>query len=203
MKTILHVMLAIAVTSGLAGCASTRAYFVDRGRDAVDIVTLTAGTGLGAKAKAGPFATGLMFNGDVIGLRGGESFATLDYEALDIWFPVPLLGELGWICGLEEWDARDPDPRHKSFGHTSCCPLVISDLFGDKKSSWATPYPYQFELGIGLGLSLHAGINPAELADFIVGWFALDLFNDDLVRTKSKNRSNQPSQPIAGKPGSG
>ena len=197
MNWICHVLAILATAVTMTGCASTRAYMVDRGRDAADIVTVTAGTGLGVKVKAGPLATGLILNGDIVGLRGGETFANLDYENLDIWLPVPVSGELDWLCGLEEWDARDPNARHKSYGHSSCFPLVISDLFGDKKDGWSTPYPYQVEVGAGLGLSLHVGLNPAEALDFLLGWVGIDIFKDDVESMKRK--SNNPEH-AAGKP---
>jgi len=38
----------------------------------------------------------------------------------------------------------------------------------------------QIEVGAGLILTLRAGLNPGELADFILGWIGLDLYDDDV-----------------------
>ena len=62
---------ALAITT-LTGCASTKAYFVDRGRDAADIVTATVGVGVGAKAQVGPLHAGVLLQADHCGLRGGK-----------------------------------------------------------------------------------------------------------------------------------
>ena len=66
-------VLALA-TACLTGCASTGGYLIDRGRDAADIVTITAGGGVGGKARVGPFQTGLLLDMSSIGLRGGSLF---------------------------------------------------------------------------------------------------------------------------------
>lgn len=62
----------VAVIVGMTGCASAKGYFVDRGRDAADVFTVTIGRGVGVKAKVGPLQTGFILNQDVVGLRCGE-----------------------------------------------------------------------------------------------------------------------------------
>ncbi len=61
----------ILLLAGCAGCVSSRDYFVDRGRDARDIVTATVGVGAGAKVRVGPLHAGLLLNTDCYGLRNG------------------------------------------------------------------------------------------------------------------------------------
>jgi hypothetical protein len=58
------------------GCSTP--YMVDRRRDAADIFTATVGHGVGgAKARVGPFGTGLFHEFPLYGLRGGD-FITPD-----------------------------------------------------------------------------------------------------------------------------
>ena len=72
MKKIIQAVIAVVVIASMTGCASTKAYFIDRGRDAADIFTVTVGEGGGAKARVGPLQIGLWGNHDVAGLMGGE-----------------------------------------------------------------------------------------------------------------------------------
>ena len=66
----LHLVVALILAASSFGCANS--YFIDRGRDAADILTLTAGVGFGVRARVGPLHTGLILNYDVAGLRGGD-----------------------------------------------------------------------------------------------------------------------------------
>ena len=65
---IAYAVLFLVTTFG-SGCAT---YVRDRVADAGDIFTATVGTGIGVTAKAGPIHTGLGFDIDIYGLRGGE-----------------------------------------------------------------------------------------------------------------------------------
>jgi hypothetical protein len=66
----------------LAGCSTP--YMQDRKRDALDMVTLTLGNGLGVQAHAGPMQGGLLAGEDLGGIRAGEQFGRFsffsDYE---------------------------------------------------------------------------------------------------------------------------
>ena len=61
--------LLLATALLASGCAT---YVRDRVADAGDIFTVTVGTGIGVTAKAGPIHSGLGFDIDLYGLRGGE-----------------------------------------------------------------------------------------------------------------------------------
>ena len=65
---IVCVLVFVVATFG-SGCAT---YVRDRVADAGDIFTATVGTGIGVTAKAGPIHSGLGFDIDLYGLRGGE-----------------------------------------------------------------------------------------------------------------------------------
>lgn len=45
----------------------------------------------------------------------------------------------------------------------------------------------------GLGLTLRMGVNPGEFVDFLLGWFGIDIFNDD---DRLKNRRTAPNQAV-------
>ena len=60
-----------------SGCAST-GYLGNRMRDAGDIFTATVGKGGIAKARLGPFRTGIFVGEDIAGLRAGEIFFPSD-----------------------------------------------------------------------------------------------------------------------------
>ena len=67
MKKIIQIVVLIALASQMAGCASS-GYWVNRKRDAADIFTFTAGNGLGAKIRFGPYYAGWLENNEKIGL---------------------------------------------------------------------------------------------------------------------------------------
>lgn len=72
MRRLIQIASLILGAATLTGCASAKAYFVDRGRDAADVFTATAGVGGGAKVRVGPAQVGLLASWDVAGLRGGR-----------------------------------------------------------------------------------------------------------------------------------
>ncbi len=46
------------------------------------------------------------------------------------------------------------------------------------------PYYSQIDIVAAAGLSVRFGFNPGELADFLLGWFGVDIYHDDLSRQK-------------------
>ena len=61
------------------------------------------------------------------------------------------------------------------------------ELLGD-----GTPLYYyaQMEAVIGLGPSIRLGFNPGEVLDFVLGWFTIDIFNDDLEWRKRRETTS-------------
>jgi hypothetical protein len=55
---------------------------------------------------------------------------------------------------------------------------------------------------LGLGGTLRLGFNPGELLDFILGWTAIDIYNDDAVsvRKQREEESIGIGSPIAEAP---
>ncbi len=181
MKKTTLLLLSIAFAGLATGCASTRGYFVDRGRDAADIFTVTAGVGAGAKARVGPLQAGLVYQKDYAGLRSGALFARRpslsleDDRALDINL---------FICGAESSNTGDViTKREKDFNTFN---LIVPVAIVEPESSQLTPpYFFQIEALVGLGPTVRLGFNPAELLDFILGWTTVDIFGDDLETRKS------------------
>jgi hypothetical protein len=161
---------------------------MDRGRDAMDVFTLTIGSGGGAKVRAGPLQVGALRNIDLAGVRAGRAFVNGNglAENEDICAPYPLTGfgyrNYGAYWARESFgfghDRFCPEPgrvaeqRGKTVRASGPFPLV----FVDRGPSYYT----QMEAAAGLGVTLRLGLNPGEWIDFLVGWFRIDLFADDI-----------------------
>lgn len=166
----------------MTGCGTTRGYFGDRGRDAMDIVTVTGGLGIGGKLRLGPFQPALLHNTDIVGLRLGQGFA--GWEATTetfVPFPMRCFGDTAPFpnCGFQ-MEARNR--FHKDRGK---CIYAYSPLPFVAKGYHAAYYT-QIEAVIGLGPSIRIGFNPGELIDFILGWGMVDIFRDDIGRKHRK-----------------
>ncbi len=172
----LNRMPLLFVLAGLlcAGCASVPRYFKDRGSDLADIVTCTVGTGVGAKVRLGPLQLAGFKNRDRAGLRGGRAFSghAPGRDIHETAIPLPALA-----YGAASYDdfvlEVASDPRDKSYNAIGVPLLTLAN----------EPYYYTgAEIAIGLGGTLRLGVNPGEALDFVLGWFTLDVFQDDLLR---------------------
>jgi len=194
-KTFIQTVFVGAAIVIVTGCAATKGYFVDRGRDAKDVFTATVGLGLGAKARVGPLHAGLLVNHDVVGLRDGAfgyytlsmgrgDGVALEYEATVIPVPGPYREGLfgNWAFGYDAFMARQPvDGRRLKADYEvrSLIPLLATEGLRHQ-------YCTQFEVVLGLGPSVRLGFNPGELIDFVLGWTTLDIFDDDLERQRQE-----------------
>lgn len=203
---VLCVLTALLAT----GCASTHAYFSDRGRDAADIVSVSVGTGIGAKARVSALSFGLLYEGDVAGIRGGSAFAG---HPGDYCYDVQFL-----TCCNEYFAPPGSEDRHKRFhaeqrfgidsdgnagaGRGVWClmpPMCLSPLLPlppDMKPS-ALHYYMQIDLVAAVGGGLRVGLNPGELVDFLLGWVGVDFMKDDLAmrRRREAPTVTPPSAP--------
>lgn len=196
MKTILQLIFLLGFATLGAGCASTRAYFVDRGRDTADVFTLSVGQGVGAKAKVCTISIGALWQRDLWGLRGGtlgrlhkqegKSFWSSDPSELDTCEVYMLVG------GIDKLNTPSAvaEQRHK---HVDTYHYFIllphTELI---QGEFDYSYSLMIDVVVGLGGSIRAGFNPGELLDFILGWTTIDIFDDDLERKKRK--SNKPTE---------
>ncbi|MBM4149248.1 MAG: hypothetical protein FJ224_09405 [Lentisphaerae bacterium] len=170
------------------GCASTRGYWMDRGRDAADMATVGLGSGFGAKARIGPIQTGLLLDLPWAGLRGGRLYETLtlprdgmpyeaDCQVLITGFEI--FGGAGRGRGKTFMAA--PDRVYGPFFHNAT----------DESGNACKYYYTQMEAVAALGLSVRLGVNPGEILDFLVGWFGFDPYGDDL--NSSRTEAGDPS----------
>ena len=156
----------------LNGCATT-GYFADRLHDGSDVLTLTAGVGVGAKVSVGPayLNTFGVYHRDFAGLRYGDFIApageSQDSE-IGSWFGF---GQ-SWHTRTELQRSRDKAPEYLF----TEIPFLMSRVRG------APSDPLALDIVIGLVPSVRFGINPVEIVDFIFGWTTLDIMGDDVQR---------------------
>ncbi len=210
---LIQILAAAAAIASLTGCASTKAYFVDRGRDAADIVTVTVGVGLGAKARVGFVQTGLLGNRDIVGLRSGQFFTSSDLEpesygdylmsnssdveagpvmllGLPLLYLIPDWGDGGgaktfrnYCSGNDQFRLTGlPKERGKEIDSASWVLFVIHD---------SPQHLGQIEVVVGVIGSVRVGLNAGEFADLLLGWFGIDLFDDDIEMKKLRPKSNK------------
>lgn len=187
-----------------SGCA-VPGYFQNRKRDALDIVSITAGVGGGAAVRIGPVHAGLLYyedragirNGDVRQIRKWDSDARVwrgkDACAWQSWWVAPLLTiptPEGFTSGVEGFrgDGTEPD-RRKGYEAGGICPFIMlpTDYLRTRERTypWTETvfYPWhyytQVDVAIAVGYGVRIGVNPGELLDFLLGWAGLDIFGDD------------------------
>ncbi len=185
---LLFFMLLIAAGSGCASCG----YLKDRGRDAKDIFTATAGKGVGAKVRVGMFSTGIFMNRDLVGIRGGTSFKiskSSRYPPADFTSILPRIDD-GVIFVEERFHVSGmQEIRHKNFKAAGKgIPLFTVLAAPSHDMSARLSYHTQVEVAFGIHNTLRLGINIAELFDFIFGWTTLDLLNDDFEMARRRER---------------
>jgi len=153
---------------------------IDRGCDAVDIFNATVGVGAGAKIRVGPVHFGAVYYEEMGGIRCGEVY----------WEPFFNDEEIHLLIGgYEEFflpDATGGNLRGKTYS-TLHGPITFSG--GENFFDNSAPYYSQIDLVFGLGPSFRLGFNPGELLDFILGWFNVDIYNDDLEKQKKIEQS--------------
>lgn len=206
MIKMIQTLIAAVFIASMTGCASTKGYFVDRGRDAADIFTIAFGYGAGVKIRAGPIHAGLSIDLMQCGLRGGEFLPPsgeleLPGHGLDIDITFSNVE-----CYDPHTDSTNSKARGKCFdmGYWSQVPFISFPAGSSGANAhegdlgFAYPYYYfsQIEIVTGLLGSIRLGFNPGELLDFFLGWTTLDIFNDDLEARKQKEESNPTSEGI-------
>ncbi len=175
MKRLIQCAALVTFAVFTTGCATTcQNYVMDRGRDAIDVVTVGVGVGLGAKARVGPIQSGLLFDIPVTSFRCGDIVSveltefgpsSMDFQAV------------AW--GGESFQGVTP-PRNKSFGAANLFYAVPFVYAAEGKGDIPPIYYYtQLEVVVDVGVGLRLGFNPGELLDFILGWTTIDIFRDD------------------------
>ncbi|MBT3378068.1 MAG: hypothetical protein HN742_39880 [Lentisphaerae bacterium] len=192
------VVLVLTALLICTGCART-GYWIDRQRDAADVVSASVGVGLGARAQVGPVVFAPFVAAmDVAGVRGGELFQLEEMGFRDKVVPTDF-GALWW-CSTVFFVEREPRLLHRGKAVFALPPLVRDDrqfnIFSETIPFVSVPrrdlvseglslprYPLSYwgniELVAGLGGTLRLGLNPMEFVDFMGGWFRFDLLRDD------------------------
>jgi len=187
LKTLAIILILISVVT-LSGCAS--GYWLDRGRDAADVLTLGLGSGAGAKARVGPIQAGLLSEQGLAGLRGGEFLGAGHYWANSSEEPAKW-DDVIFLVGRERFEGTDVSNRRgKSFKARQILFSWPFDLSKDpdygrdaaRHHIAYNPWPYmtQVEAVAGGFLTFRVGANPGELLDFVFGWTTLDICGDDV-----------------------
>jgi hypothetical protein len=184
-------LLVLILAPAMASGCSSRGYFADRSNDAKDIFTVTVGVGGGAKARVGPVHTGVIMSFGSAGLRNGHFGQSIGEDNFDVeLLVVPVEEESGkWYFSQE--GVNFGDERGKDYSRaTSRVPFVTTGI-----DSGVTPHYWsQIEVAGGLGLTVRLGFNPGELLDFLLGWFGIDIYGDDIGATKERDRTQKPRE---------
>ena len=160
----------------LSGCSSTNPYYVDRERDALDILSLSAEYGWGTKARFGPIGSGFIYSDSSYGLRGGEILGLSHEEAADI--------EAG-IIGVEQFDIQCFYPNHIPNRDKTYSSMNIAGInFPWTFRTPPPPHPYYFYSQLDVAVCVFGGarfgFNIGELLDFALGWVGIDIYGDDV-----------------------
>ncbi len=165
----------------LGGCA----YLHDRGRDACDMVTLAAEAqtvNVSFQVSKGVLGYGLAY-GPGVGLRSGTWGIFQSSEINAVLFGFKMLAP----------SAGDQE-RHKGYDYSySWNPWEHEEenFFGTyEEGEWFNAW--QVEVAAGLGIGARAGVNLAEILDFILGWTTLDICKDDIQSLKRRKAAEEP-----------
>jgi len=191
-----------------SGCADFSAYMKDRGNDLADCFTVRVGRGCGFGARfqvTNYFGAAVGFSQErKVGYFGREPVEVRGFwagiPAPQIVSVVPFLAapfsavsrEEGYFTPLEwlkMWFTMVLTTEWASYEKgliTESERFLGVNLAEFTESGWLDPPPpfIREKLFIEVGAALFAfgfdiGFNPAEFADFLLGWFSLDLAGDD------------------------
>lgn len=159
-----------------------------RGNDLADCFTARVGKGygLGVRTQVSDyirFAAGIgSYAGRWVGYLGREK---VDKPVKQIWFGEPFslifLTEVRWWWGFD---------AQYSFLGINDAEFSLDELYRYPRWSLFAPFirkKFYIEVGATLVLvGFDLGFNPAELVDFLLGWFFIDISGDDTREKKKK-----------------
>jgi hypothetical protein len=206
MVRILTFMLLAIVLFSLAGCASVGTYFKDRALDLADPFMLrVAGgwcsgyiqvtrfgpavfAGFSISDKAGfigrDFATSQEMNGGLIAIGGRAYWNSSSYtEEIGYLKDGATYGIIGLSDGLWEGiiSGFSFDTKQRTFfsvgnRHGAVGPANPFICMQEKKSFI---HMFWIEAELVCFVGINVGFNPIQFADFILGWFGIDIADDD------------------------
>ncbi|MBA4387342.1 MAG: hypothetical protein C0404_05135 [Verrucomicrobia bacterium] len=182
MKRLIIVAFLAMVFFGLTGCATSSAYLRDRKNDAQDVVTASCAKGAGFRVRVGPVHVGAIDEQDSFGLRGGTVGQAANNCMESELLVLPQRIEEHRFFSLELYKPITNN-RGKDFGAVSKLPFITTGLQGER--SFPFYYLTQIEIEFGIGYTVRLGGNIGELLDFMLGWFWIDIFKDDVGNAES------------------
>jgi hypothetical protein len=188
----------------LQGCAT----LPDRMHDAVDTIDISVQKGFGANLHASVFGVGISFNRTILGIEDGSFYAVKDPIPLSEYFkciegicchPISIIDGLEKCPHIDEygdsaaspsevacliWNTHtnpgaggeEPWYRDKPYENFKLLGIVPTGIDGARISR---PYFTKFTVSASFGWGFKAGCNPGELLDFVLGFFKVDIYEDD------------------------
>ena len=204
----IRAVLLLGLALAGSGCVGARGYFSDRWADAKDVFTASVGTGGGVKARVGPINAGVFLNEDHAGLRGGECFhypyGFAEGGTGDAVLLVIYGGEVFDLRHVPPPSSEDVWPRRREPNHLQMVGYSLAArskcfeqaIFPPRvfKLSKAPYYYTQIEVAAGVVGTLRLGFNPGELLDFVLGWFCIDIYGDDLNARREREARAKPPE---------
>lgn len=180
----------IAATLLLPGCA----YLGERGRDLGDIVRLEGAVGVGIQANV---AAGELLHLGVGSSRrwsaGWEYGLPTCEKRIEDHFPL----SYAWsviepdVAALHtlKWGEGPENPRHR-------CPVMAPGALSSGTVRKPAMQFWNLEVGVmALAVGVEAGVNPAELLDFVLGFLGIDIARDDDAEGRRARRLWIPAGP--------
>lgn len=170
MKTIIYLTILL---SGIS-CSSFESYLINRSLDTSDVFTLGVErkvTGINIKPCFGNLGVQYAQKGSGIGLRSGNygRYRTgKDREYYNSGNSFIILNSVHHHP--ENLNYRNN--KNKSFQESNTIGIAIIDWEGYN-------FLTQCELSVGLYYGVRVGVNFAEFTDWFLGWFGLDILDDD------------------------
>ena len=182
--------IAVVAVLLLSGCA----YFEPRGRDLGDIFRLEGSIGVGLQANATAGELLHLGIGSSRRWSGGWAYGMSTSERrVEDHFPLSFVSSClnPEITGLHTLKSGGgPEhPQHR-------CAAVAPGAFSSGTVRKPAMQYFNLEVGfMAVVLGVEAGFNPAELVDFVLGIFGLDIAGDDAVDVRSRRRLWIPADP--------
>lgn len=188
--------------SGLLGFSVTGcAYMEDRARDASDIINVSAVTGVGVAAQVSAIDVTFGSLTNATGLEDGSFYCVPGFDL----FPERTQAGQRQGCGLVNTYAslRNETVEHRNKNSSRMNFLGIFTAWGICGPSGKSQPNYwtKFEVNAALGVGAKVGVNPGEALDFLLGWFCLDIYGDDIAAVTTlpheaahKSASKKPAQ---------
>ena len=122
---------------------------------------------------------------------------------------MPVRGGHALGCYDEEFVPEKANPvleqRHKYYSAYSLFFPLMTEYFApypmvddhtscELKDQSFHPYFTQIDITCAALVGVHVGFNPGELVDFLLGWFGLDICNDDLSVARQEKKARKKKE---------